>query len=88
MTNQQRNEKIIKAIEEATAKALVSKKKARELLISEGIYTAKGKLRAEFGGMGRDGCEIPRAGGWLVTAIEEAMARGLRAVWQADDFGP
>jgi hypothetical protein len=52
MTNQQRNEKIIKAIEEAKAKALVSKKKARELLISEGIYTAKGKLRAEFGGVG------------------------------------
>lgn len=50
MTHEQRNEKIIRAIEEATAKALVSKKKAREALVSEGIYTEKGKLRAEFGG--------------------------------------
>ena len=50
MTHEQRNEKIIRAIEEATAKALVSKKKAREALVSDGIYTTEGKLRAEFGG--------------------------------------
>ena len=55
MTYEQRNKKIIKAIEEATAKAVVSKKKAREALVSEGIYTAKGKLRAEFGGAAKRG---------------------------------
>jgi hypothetical protein len=50
VTREQRNEKILKAIEEATAKGTVSKKKARETLVSEGIYTAKGKLKREFGG--------------------------------------
>jgi hypothetical protein len=49
VTREQRNKKIIRAIEEATAKALASKKKAREALVSEGIYTAEGKLRTEFG---------------------------------------
>ncbi len=50
MTDAQRNQKIIKAIEEATARALVSKKAAREFLMKSGIYTTKGKLRVEFGG--------------------------------------
>ena len=50
MTREQRNEKILKAIEEATAKGTVSKKKARDTLVSEGIYTTKGKLKVEFGG--------------------------------------
>jgi hypothetical protein len=50
MTNEQRNEKILKAIEIQTKRALTSKKEARQTLINEGIYTKKGKLRAEFGG--------------------------------------
>ena len=50
MTHAQRNQKILKAIEAKTARALTSKKTAREALVKEGIYTAKGKLRAEFGG--------------------------------------
>jgi hypothetical protein len=53
MTNAQRNQKIMKAIEATTRHALVSKKTARDALIKEGIYTAKGKLRVEFGGAGR-----------------------------------
>lgn len=51
VTKEQRNEKILKAIEDATAKGSVSKKKARETLVSSGIYTAKGKLKVEFGGV-------------------------------------
>lgn len=50
MTHAQRNQKILAAIAEETARAVSSKKVARETLINEGIYTAKGKLRAEFGG--------------------------------------
>lgn len=50
MTNDQRNKKILKAIEEETTRALASKKTARESLIKDGIYTLKGKLRVEFGG--------------------------------------
>jgi hypothetical protein len=50
VTREQRNEKIISALEEATTRALASKKRAREALIAEGIYTKKGKLRVEFGG--------------------------------------
>lgn len=50
MTHAQRNQKILDAIAQETARAVSSKKAAREALISEGIYTAKGKLRAEFGG--------------------------------------
>ncbi len=50
MTKEQRNEKILKAIEAATARGVVSKEKARETLTAEGIYTAKGKLKVEFGG--------------------------------------
>lgn len=50
MTHAQRNQKILEAIAKETARAVASKKVARATLISEGIYTAKGKLRAEFGG--------------------------------------
>ncbi len=50
MTHNQRNQKILDAIAEETLRALSSKKIARQTLISEGIYTVKGKLRVEFGG--------------------------------------
>jgi hypothetical protein len=50
MTHAQRNQKILIAIAEETARAVSSRKAARETLIKEGIYTTKGKLRAEFGG--------------------------------------
>jgi hypothetical protein len=50
VTKAQRNKKILKAIEAQTKRGLASKKAARETLIKEGIYTAKGKLRVEFGG--------------------------------------
>lgn len=53
MTRSQRNQKILDAISEETKRALASKKVARETLIAEGIYTTKGKLRAEFGGAGK-----------------------------------
>jgi hypothetical protein len=53
MTHAQRNQKILAAIEAETSRALVSKKVARDTLIKEGIYTTKGKLRAEFGGKTR-----------------------------------
>ena len=53
MTQAQRNKKILAAIAKKTARALESKKTARETLIGEGIYTANGKLRAEFGGEGK-----------------------------------
>lgn len=50
MTHAQRNQKILNAIARATERAVVSKKIARQTLIAEGIYTAKGELRVEFGG--------------------------------------
>ena len=50
MMHSQRNQKILNAIAEETKLALQSKKAARAALISEGIYTTKGKLRVEFGG--------------------------------------
>lgn len=50
MTDTERNRKILAALADRTKRALVSKKAARDLLIEEGIYTKKGKLRAEFGG--------------------------------------
>lgn len=52
MTKAERNRKIIEAIEAETALALVSRKAARDLLIKDGIYTTKGKLRVAFGGEG------------------------------------
>ena len=53
MTHAQRNRKILDAIAEETQRALASKKVARDTLIKEGIYTAKGRLRVEFGGEGK-----------------------------------
>lgn len=50
MAIRERNQKILQAIEAKTKRVLVSKKAARDSLIEEGIYTKKGKLRAEFGG--------------------------------------
>jgi phosphosulfolactate synthase (CoM biosynthesis protein A) len=52
MTNAERNKRILKAIDAKTKRVIVSKKAARESLVEEGIYTKKGKLRAEFGGNG------------------------------------
>jgi hypothetical protein len=53
MTHAKRNQKILEAIAEETARALQSKKIARDTLIAEGIYTIKGKLRVEFGGVSK-----------------------------------
>lgn len=50
MTRAERNRLIIEAIEAETELALASRKAARDLLIRDGIYTKKGKLRVEFGG--------------------------------------
>jgi hypothetical protein len=50
MTHAQRNQKILEAIAKETARAIASRKIARDTLIGEGIYTTEGKLRAEFGG--------------------------------------
>lgn len=49
MTEEQRA-KLLKFIDEYTAKNTVSQKVAREALIREGIYTKDGNLRPEFGG--------------------------------------
>ena len=48
MTQSERNKKILEAIKTETARALTSRKTARDTLIKEGIYTSKGELRAEF----------------------------------------
>lgn len=48
MTHAQRNAEILRLLEEQTERAVVSKKAARESLVREKIYTAKGKLRVEF----------------------------------------
>jgi hypothetical protein len=53
MTEAERNQKILSAIKRGTARALASKKIARETLIEEGIYTRSGRLRVEFGGPGK-----------------------------------
>ncbi len=50
MTDAQRRQAIHDLIKRYTAEITVSKAAAREALIKEGIYTRKGKLRAEFGG--------------------------------------
>lgn len=50
MTNAKRNQKILAGIDSETKRALTSKAVARNTLIKEGIYTAKGQLRVEFGG--------------------------------------
>ena len=50
MSIAERNQRILEALAEQTRLATVSRKVARETLISEGIYTKRGKLRAAFGG--------------------------------------
>jgi hypothetical protein len=50
MDQKERNKKIIAAIKAETTRATASKSTARAALINEGIYTVKGKLKAEFGG--------------------------------------
>lgn len=53
MDQAERNQKILDAIARRTKLGTVSKRAAREMLINEGIYTKKGKLRVEFGGPGK-----------------------------------
>ena len=50
MTQTERNARILQAIDDRTREALTSKKTARDMLLSEGIYTRAGKLRVEYGG--------------------------------------
>lgn len=50
MTQTDRNNKIMKAIDAKTKSALVSEQSARQTLIDEGIYTKDGDLQIEFGG--------------------------------------
>lgn len=53
MDQSERNQKILDAIARRTERGTASRQAAREMLISEGIYTKKGKLRVEFGGPGK-----------------------------------
>jgi hypothetical protein len=50
MTQTERNRLILEGIKKLTDAAMESPKTARKALISGGIYTKKGKLRAEYGG--------------------------------------
>lgn len=50
MTLEQRNAAILKALNEQTKRNTKTPEAARAVLIKEGIYTAKGNLRAKFGG--------------------------------------
>ena len=50
MTEEQRNKAILKALKSQTREKTRSKEAARAALIKGGIYTAKGNLKAEFGG--------------------------------------
>lgn len=53
MTDAQRRIAIEKLLEKHTAEHTVSKAAARAALIAEGIYTKKGALRVEFGGVSK-----------------------------------
>lgn len=53
LTQAQRNAAIKKLIKERTAVTSASREVARATLISEGVYTKKGRLRAEYGGTGK-----------------------------------
>lgn len=55
MTQTERNQKILASIRTQTEQGLATKKAARAMLINEGIYTVKGKLRAEFRNNSRAG---------------------------------
>ncbi|MEO6717256.1 MAG: hypothetical protein ABIM50_08425 [Novosphingobium sp.] len=50
MTLEQRNAQLLKALDEQAKRKTSSKEAARASLIAGSIYTAKGNLRAEFGG--------------------------------------
>jgi hypothetical protein len=50
MTDEQRHTAILTLISEHTEANTANKGAARDMLIKEGIYTKKGKLRVEFGG--------------------------------------
>lgn len=50
MTLAQRNAEIAKILKEQTKLNTASRAAARASLIGEGIYTKRGKVRAEFGG--------------------------------------
>lgn len=50
MTEAQRSQAISRLIKAYTDETTVSQSSARAALIKEGIYTKKGRLRAEFGG--------------------------------------
>jgi hypothetical protein len=50
MTDTQRRQAITGLIESYTKLHSANRASARAALINEGIYTRKGKLRAEFGG--------------------------------------
>lgn len=60
MTKAERNARITKLIEARTKRGLRSKRAAREMLISEGIYTQRGNLKKEFGGQGSRRTAVPR----------------------------
>lgn len=53
MTDAKRLETIKTLIKEHTKANTANKKAARAALVKEGIYTAKGRLRVEFGGQTR-----------------------------------
>lgn len=50
MTLEQRNAEILKVLAEQAKRKAACPETARASLIKGGIYTAKGNLRAEFGG--------------------------------------
>lgn len=51
MTQHQRNERILELLNLKTQRGAVSKRAAREVLMSDGIYTRKGELKVTFGGV-------------------------------------
>jgi len=52
MTKEQERQEVIKLIRQYTDEKTITKKTARDALISEGIYTATGKLAESYGGKG------------------------------------
>jgi len=53
MTDAKRREAIIDLIKRHTADKTVDRATARKSLIAEGIYTQKGALKAQFGGVSK-----------------------------------
>jgi len=50
MTIEERNAEILRLLAERTQANTISRAVARKALIADGIYTQKGKVRAEYGG--------------------------------------